>query len=199
MNRERFSELQGGITAVRGVRAAGVHCGIKKAKPDLALIWTAEPSPVAGVFTTNRVKAAPVLWCQKRLQEGRGLSAIVVNSGNANACTGRQGARDAVAMRDRVSRLLGRPSTEIFVASTGVIGKRLPISKVLVGIGEAFRRLTANGGEAAARAIMTTDTYPKEAAVSVELGGKRVVIGGNVIVMNETTSLIYDIVRNVIP
>src|SRR3970282_239334 len=91
MNRERLVEREGGITAVRGGRPAGVHCGIKKAKPDLALIRTAEPSPVAGVFTTNRVKAAPVLWCQRRLQEGTRLSAIVVNRGNANACNGLQG------------------------------------------------------------------------------------------------------------
>lgn len=177
MRHPAIRDIPGGVTAVKAMRASGVFCGIKKAKPDLALIVSDRPATVAGVTTVNRVKAAPVLLCERQLRGGR-FSAAVVNSGNANACTGRQGARDAVAMRDRLCRLLGRPSDEIFVASTGVIGKRLPISKVLVGIGEAFRRLTANGGEAAARAIMTTDTYPKEAAVSVELGGKRVVIGG---------------------
>jgi len=110
MNREPFKELQGGITAVRGVRAAGVHCGIKKAKPDVALIRAADSSVVAGVFTTNRVKAAPVLWCQRRMQGGR-LSAIVVNSGNANACTGIQGLKDAETMASLGAAAVGCPES----------------------------------------------------------------------------------------
>src|SRR3970282_511321 len=133
MNRERFVELEGGITVVRGVRAAGVHCGIKQAKPDLALIRTAEPSPVAGVFTTNRVKAAPVLWCQKRLQGGRRLSAIVVNSGNANACTGLQGLQDAERMAQLTAAAVGCPVEETFVCSTGIIGRTLPVDRVAWG------------------------------------------------------------------
>jgi len=178
MNRERFSELQGGITAVRGVRAAGVHCGIKKAKPDLALIRTADPSPVAGVFTTNRVKAAPVLWCQKRLQGGRRLSAIVVNSGNANACTGLQGLQDAERMAQLTAAAVGCPVEEIFVCSTGIIGRTLPIDRVAWGIREAATRLREDGGPEAARAIMTTDTIPKEAAVAVDVEGHRVHVAG---------------------
>ena len=169
MNGERFSELQGGITAVLGVRAAGVHCGIKKAKRDLALIRTAEPSSVAGVFTTNRVKAAPVLWCQKRLQEGRRLSAIVVNSGNANACTGLQGLQDAEKMAQLTAAAVGCPVEETFVCSTGIIGRTLPIDRIAWGIREAAARLREDGGPEAARAIMTTDTVPKEAAVA-EIG-----------------------------
>ena len=170
-------DIPGGITAVKSVRASGVFCGIKRAKSDLALVVSDRPATVAGVTTVNRVKAAPVLLCERHLRYGR-FSALVANSGNANACTGREGARDALAMRDSLSRLLGRPPQEIFVASTGVIGRRLPISRILAGIPEAVRMLSAKGGEAAARAIMTTDTFPKEAAVSVELGGRKVVIGG---------------------
>jgi glutamate N-acetyltransferase/amino-acid N-acetyltransferase len=169
-------DIPGGVTAVKAVRASGVFCGIKRIKPDLALVVSDRPATVAGVTTVNRVKAAPVLLCERQLRYGR-FSALVANSGNANACTGREGARDALAMRDRLSRLLGRPPQEIFVASTGVIGKRLPISRILAGIPEAARMLSAKGGEAAARAIMTTDTFLKEAAVSFELGGRKVVIG----------------------
>ena len=177
MKQSAIRDIPGGITAVKAVRAAGVFCGIKRAKPDLALIVSDRPATVAGVTTVNRVKAAPVLLCERQLRFGR-FSAAVVNSGNANACTGRQGERDAATMRDQLSRLVGRPPREIFVASTGVIGKRLPISKIVSGIREAFRLLSANGGAAAARAIMTTDTHPKEAAVDFELGGRQVVIGG---------------------
>jgi glutamate N-acetyltransferase/amino-acid N-acetyltransferase len=170
-------EIPGGVTAVQAVRASGVFCGIKRANLDLAVIASDRPATVAGVTTVSRVKAAPVLLCERQLRGGR-FSAAVANSGNANACTGLAGARDAVAMRDRLSRLVGRPANEVFVASTGVIGKRLPLAKVLAGIGEAFRALSVTGGADAARAIMTTDTSPKEAAVGFELGGRRVVIGG---------------------
>jgi glutamate N-acetyltransferase/amino-acid N-acetyltransferase len=172
-----IQDIPGGITAVKGVRAAGVGCGIKRAALDLALIVSDRLATVAGVTTSNRTKAAPVLLCERQLKGGR-FSAIVANSGNANACTGPQGERDAVQMRDRLARLLGRPAGEIFVASTGVIGKRLPISKVRSGIREGYGCLSVEGGEAAARAIMTTDTSPKEAAAGFELDGKSVVIGG---------------------
>jgi glutamate N-acetyltransferase/amino-acid N-acetyltransferase len=165
------------VTAAKGIRAAGVYCGVKKSALDLALIVSDRPATVAGVTTSNRSKAAPVLLCERQLKGGR-FSAIVANSGNANACTGRHGERDAAHMRDRLARLLDRPAGEVFVASTGVIGQRLPIFKVLAGIREGVGRLSAKGGEAAARAIMTTDTCPKEAAVSFELDGKPVVIGG---------------------
>ena len=177
MKHPTIRDIPGGVTAVKAIRASGVFCGIKRANLDLALVVSDRPATVAGVTTINRVKAAPVLLCERQFRGGR-FSAAVANSGNANACTGPKGARDALAMRDRLSSLAGRPAEEIFVASTGVIGKRLPIVKVLAGIGEAFRLLSPEGGEAAARAIMTTDTYPKEAAVSFRLGGKRVVIGG---------------------
>jgi glutamate N-acetyltransferase/amino-acid N-acetyltransferase len=177
MKQPTIRDIPGGVTAVKGVRAAGVCCGIKQSALDLALIVSDRPATVAGVTTSNRSKAAPVLLCERQLKGGR-FSAIVANSGNANACTGPQGERDAAQMRDRLARILDRPADEIFVASTGVIGKRLPISKVFSGIREGFGRLSIEGGEAAARAIMTTDTHSKEAAVSLELDGEPVIIGG---------------------
>jgi glutamate N-acetyltransferase/amino-acid N-acetyltransferase len=177
VNDEPIIELHGGITAVRGVRAAGVHCGIKKAKPDLALIRAAEPSPVAGVFTTSHVKAGPVLWCQRRVHGGR-LSALVVNSGNANACTGVQGLQDAETMAVLAASAMGCPVEETFVCSTGVIGEFLPMDRIAGGIQEAAARLREDGGPEAARAILTTDTVPKEAAVGVDVGGLRVHVGG---------------------
>ncbi len=177
MNRERFIDLEGGITAVRGVRAAGVHCGIKKAKPDLALIRAVAPSPVAGVFTTSEVKAAPVLWCRRRL-EGGCLSAVVVNSGNANACTGDRGLRDAEKMAALAAAAAGCPVEETFVCSTGVIGQHLPMERIAQGIQEAAARLREDGGSEAARAILTTDTVSKEAAVGLDVGGRRVHVGG---------------------
>lgn len=177
MNPEPFIELQGGITAVRGVRAAGVHCGIKKAKPDLALIRTAGPSPVAGVFTTSQVKAAPVLWCQRRLEGGR-LSAVVVNSGNANACTGVQGLQDAERMATLAAAAVGCPVEETFVCSTGVIGQYLPMERIAGGIHKAAAGLREDGGPEAAKAILTTDTVSKEAAVGVNVNGRRIHVGG---------------------
>ncbi len=177
MNSEPLVELHGGITAVRGVWAAGVHCGIKKAKPDLALIRTAGSSPVAGIFTSNRVKAAPVLWCQRRMPGGR-LSAIVVNSGNANACTGLRGLQDAGTMATLTAEAVGCPVEETFVCSTGVIGQCLPMDRIARGIREAAARLREDGGPEAALAILTTDTVPKEAAVGVDVEGRRVHVGG---------------------
>jgi glutamate N-acetyltransferase/amino-acid N-acetyltransferase len=170
-------DIRGGVTAVKAVRASGVLCGIKRAKPDLALIVSDRPATVAGVTTVNRAKAAPVLLCERQLPYGK-FSALVANSGNANACTGREGRRDALAMRDCLSRLLGRPPREVFVASTGVIGKRLPIARILAGIREGVRALAEDGGAAAAQAIVTTDTFAKEAAVRFEVAGRPVVIGG---------------------
>jgi glutamate N-acetyltransferase / amino-acid N-acetyltransferase len=178
MNAVRFEEMAGGITAVRGVRAAGVHCGVKRVKPDLALIRASGPSPVAGVFTTNRVKAAPILWCQRLLHQGSRLSAIVINSGNANACTGEGGLKDAEQMATLAAAALGCSVEETYVCSTGVIGRRLPMDRVASGIREASARLREDGGPEAARAILTTDTGPKEVAVGVDAGDRRIRVGG---------------------
>lgn len=177
MGRKLIVDIEGGITAPKGVKAAGVSCGIKRDKLDLALVASDRPAAVAGVFTTNVVKAAPVLLCQKRLKTGR-FSALVANSGNANACTGERGLRDAEAMAALAAKVLGCPLHEVFVASTGVIGRPLPMAKVREGIRLAARHLSSDGGPLAAKAIMTTDTFPKEAAVAFEWRGRRIVLGG---------------------
>ncbi|MBI5166200.1 MAG: bifunctional glutamate N-acetyltransferase/amino-acid acetyltransferase ArgJ [candidate division NC10 bacterium] len=177
MKCEPFIKILGGITAVKGVQAAGVACGIKKAGLDLALIASTPPAATAGVFTTNHVKAAPVLLCKRKLHMGR-LSALVANSGNANACTGRQGEEDARAMARITAEALRIPEDEVYVASTGVIGQPLDMEKVAWGIRHAASLLRPDGGPDAARAIMTTDAFPKEAAVAYEHGGKRVTVGG---------------------
>ena len=169
---------RGGLSAVAGVRAAGVACGLKKnGRPDLALVVADEPATVAATFTQNLVQAAPVLISKRHLR-GRRFSALVLNSGNANACTGRQGLRDAEEMAREVARLLGRPMGEVFVASTGVIGRRLEMGAVRAGIGEAVRRLSATGGGKAAQAILTTDTGRKEAAVAFPIGKRLVTVAG---------------------
>jgi len=167
-----------GLSAVAGVRAAGVACGLKKnGRPDLALVVSDRPSTVAATFTLNRVQAAPIHVSKRHLRGGR-FSAIVLNSGNANACTGRQGLRDAEATAAEVARILGRPRGEVFVASTGVIGRPLDMGAVRAGIREAWRRLTPRGGARAARAILTTDTTSKEAAVRFRVARRQVTVAG---------------------
>ena len=179
MKEEKGSPMKKtGLSAVAGLRAAGVACGLKKTgRPDLALVVSDAPAAVAATFTVNRVQAAPVQVSKRHLRGGR-FSAVVLNSGNANACTGRQGLADAEATAQEVARLLGRPVGEVFVASTGVIGRRLEMAAIRKGIAAAVPRLSAAGGHAAARAIMTTDTIAKEAAVSFPMGTRRVTVGG---------------------
>ena len=155
-----FVYHSGGLSAVAGVRAAGVACGLKKnGRPDLALVVADGPATVAATFTQNLVQAAPILLSKRHLRGGR-FSALVLNSGNANACTGRQGLRDAEETAREVARLLGRPVGEVFVASTGVIGRRLEMGAVRAGIGEAVRRLSATGGGKAAQSWMTCRKRP---------------------------------------
>jgi glutamate N-acetyltransferase/amino-acid N-acetyltransferase len=167
-----------GLTAVAGVRATGVACGLKKnGQPDLALVVSDGPASVAATFTLNRVQAAPVQVSKRHLR-GRRFSAIVLNSGNANACTGRQGLRDAEVTATAVARALDRPVTEVFVASTGVIGRPLDMTAIHTGIREAVRTLSAHGGARAAQAILTTDTMAKEAAVRIPVGRGRVTVAG---------------------
>jgi glutamate N-acetyltransferase / amino-acid N-acetyltransferase len=150
------------VTAARGFRASGVAAGIKPdGALDLALVVNDGPSDAAaGVFTTNRVKAAPVLWSQQVVASGR-LSAVVLNSGGANACTGPAGFADTHATAERVAEVLGIGAVDVAVCSTGLIGTRLPMDAVLSGVDTAAAALTTFGGDDAARAIMTTDTVPK--------------------------------------
>lgn len=170
-------EILGSVTAVEGVRASGVSAGIKGGgKPDLALIFCERPAAAAGVFTTNLVKAAPVLLSQSRVKSGK-AQAIVANSGNANACTGPEGFEDAKRMARIAAEELGINPKLVLVASTGVIGVRLPMDKIERGIKAAVKALDPKGGHEAARAIMTTDKVPKECAVELEVGGERVRIG----------------------
>ncbi len=169
---------RGGLSAVQGVRAAGVACGLKKSgAPDLALVAAERPATVAAVFTKNLVQAAPVEVSKRHLKGGR-FSAMVLNSGNANACTGVKGLHDAEQSVAEVARLLGCPVRQVFVASTGVIGRPLNLTAVLRGIRAAAPRLSPKGGGQAARAIMTTDTVAKEAAVAIRVDRRDVVVGG---------------------
>ncbi|MFF7636906.1 bifunctional glutamate N-acetyltransferase/amino-acid acetyltransferase ArgJ [Kitasatospora sp. NPDC008050] len=156
-----------GVTAAKGFRAAGVTAGLKASgSPDLALVVNEGPSfAAAGVFTGNRVKAAPVLWSQQVLKGGR-LAAVVLNSGGANACTGPQGFQDTHATAERVGADLGVGAGEVAVCSTGLIGERLPMDLLLPGVTLAVKELAADGGEAAAIAIKTTDTVHKTAQVT---------------------------------
>ena len=170
--------IPGGLSAVKGLRAAGVACGLKKdGAPDLALVVSDKTAAVAGTFTTNRVQAAPVQLSRRRVRGGR-FAAIILNSGNANACTGPQGVKDAEAMADAVARALKRPAPQVFVASTGVIGKPMNMDAVRGGIARVTAGLSPSGGGRAAQAIMTTDTVAKEAAVAFSLGKRRLTIGG---------------------
>jgi glutamate N-acetyltransferase / amino-acid N-acetyltransferase len=176
---EPFNAIDGGVTAPNGFRAAGVACGIKATgKLDLSLLVSDTPASAAGVFTTNLAKAAPVLLSAGHLQVSHGQAqAIVINSGCANACTGQDGERHAQVMAERTASVVGCDPSRVLVASTGVIGVKLDIGKVERGIADASTKLSATGGADAARAIMTTDPFPKEAAVESS-GGRRFRVGG---------------------
>lgn len=167
----------GGVTSPQGFLAAGVKAYIKKDKKDLAVIYSELPAAAAGVFTTNRVKAAPLLITMEHIKDGR-AQAIVVNAGNANACTGEPGLKNAVATAQKAGELLHIDSHDVIVTSTGVIGVQLPMDRVLAGVASAVGELSRDSGGEAAEAIMTTDTVPKKVAVEFTVGGKKAVIGG---------------------
>ena len=171
--------VRGGVTAPQGYLASGVAAGIKKAALDLAVLFSARPTSAAAVFTQNVVQAAPVLLSKKHLRLSRGRAqALLVNSGCANACTGKKGLKDADICAGSVASQLDLEKCQVIVASTGVIGVPLPLTKVLKGVSTAVSALSTRGGEAAARAIMTTDTHEKVFAVEGRIKGKPVRIGG---------------------
>lgn len=171
-------KIPGGVTAPRGFLAAGLHAGIKKPSIlDLALVVSEQPGPVAGLFTRNQVAAAPVLLDRLHLKEGLGR-AFLINSGNANACTGTQGLSDAKEMATLAAHCLGVPVRSIFVGSTGVIGQFLPMAAVREGVPRLVRRLRRTGGREAATAILTTDLKVKEVALQARIAGKIVTVGG---------------------
>ncbi len=167
-----------GVTAPLGFRAAGLHCGIKKAGVlDLALVVSDRSGPIGGVFTTNRVVAAPVALDRLHLRHGVGR-AILINSGNANACTGRPGMAAAQRTAAVVARTLGIPIHEVFIGSTGVIGRPLPVDRIIKAVPALVERVSSLGGLSAARAILTTDLKPKAIARRARINGRTVIIGG---------------------
>jgi len=175
-----FDRILGGVCAPMGFLASGVACGIKEdGRPDLALLYSEAPAAAAGVFTTNEMKAAPVFLSTKVVAGGQ-ARAVVINSGCANALTGKQGMDDAAGMAQAAEKALGIPAGQVLVASTGHIGELLPMDRVRSGIDQAAAELSPGGNTDAAKAIMTTDTYPKELAAEMEIGGKVVRIGGMV-------------------
>ena len=174
-----FREIDGGVTAPKGYSAAGVLCGIKAKGLDLALVASASPASAAAVFTVNLAQAPPIVVSRRQLERSGGrASAIVVNSGCANACTGEDGFAHAEAMTCAAAAAVGCEVSDVLVASTGVIGVKLDIDKVVAGIADAAGQLSTAGGPLAARAIMTTDSFSKEMAVEVTAPGGTFRIGG---------------------
>jgi len=175
---EEIEWLDGGITAVPGFLAGGVTAGIKPSgKKDMALIHSPTPARSAAVFTTNQVKGAPVLVSMEHARTGA-AQAILASSGCANVCTGERGVKDAREMTRTAAELLRIPPTHVLIAATGVIGVPLPMDKIRAALPKLVKSLSPQGGRAAAEAIMTTDTRPKEAALRVEVNGRVVTLGG---------------------
>lgn len=176
-----MKQIEGGITAAKGFEAAGVYAGIKyKDRNDMALVYSAKPCVAAGTFTRNVVKAAPVIWDREIIDTFDVMHAVVINAGIANACTGQEGLGYCKATAEVASKVFNVPEKSVAVASTGVIGMQLPIDKIVAGISllNEAKGADLEHGHIAARSIMTTDTKPKEVAVSFELDGKTVTIGG---------------------
>ncbi|HIR12376.1 MAG TPA: bifunctional glutamate N-acetyltransferase/amino-acid acetyltransferase ArgJ [Candidatus Choladousia intestinavium] len=175
-----MKKTEGGVTAPRGFLAAGAAAGIKKNQKDMAMIYSRKPCRAAGTFTKNLVKAAPVKWDQEVVYEGGTVQAVVVNSGVANACTGKEGYDCCLETARKAALELNLTYDQVLVASTGVIGAQIPVEKIKKGIEMMVPLLSESreAGEMAAEAIMTTDTVKKEIAVSFELGGKTVTLGG---------------------
>jgi glutamate N-acetyltransferase / amino-acid N-acetyltransferase len=175
---KEFEHISGGVTAARGFKASGIEAGIKYAtQKDMALIAGDKPCTVAAMFTTNRVQAAPVRVSRER-ERGGVAQAVIVNSGNANACTGDEGVANANAMTGLTAQALEIDESLVMVCSTGVIGVQLPMERITAGVVKAAAALSVDGADDAARAIMTTDTVDKQSAVACSIDGKRVVIGG---------------------
>ncbi len=178
--RAKITSIEGGITAPQGFRASGIACGIKaNGRPDLAMVAAERPVPAAGIFTTNQAKAAPLLVSQEHLTWSEGAAQVIVtNSGCANACTGPRGLADAREMTVLTANRLGCAPSHALVASTGVIGVNLKMPALRAGIPVAIGELSRDGHEAAARAIMTTDPFPKAHAVEVATSAGSFRVGG---------------------
>lgn len=177
----KIRHIEGGVTAAKGFMAAGVEAAVKyQNRKDMALIYSTAPCRVAGTFTSNVVKAAPVLWDKKIVEEYSFAQAVVVNSGIANACTGKQGMDACRAEAECAGKLLNIPAEAVLIGSTGVIGMQMPVDRLRAGIEKlaAAKSDTLEAGLDAAKAIMTTDTVHKQIAVEVEIGGRIVTMGG---------------------
>jgi glutamate N-acetyltransferase/amino-acid N-acetyltransferase len=167
----------GTVTTPKGFLAAGIFCGIKKQRKDLSLVYSEKSCTAAGTFTLNKVKAAPLLVSQDVIKNKTNVNAILINSGNANACTGNKGYEDALAMQKYCAEKLDINQNEVLISSTGVIGQLLPMEKLLSGIDKIIPQLSAQGGFDAAEAIMTTDKKIKSFAVEVELSKGKIIVG----------------------
>ena len=177
----KIQVIEGGVTAAKGFLSAYTAAGIKyQGRDDMAMIYSEVPCNAAGTFTTNLVKAAPVKWDQEIVYHAPSAQAVIINAGIANACTGAEGYGYCRATADAAADILKIPANAVFVASTGVIGMQIPIHKIVAGVQVMSGTLDGSleSGTNSARAIMTTDTKKKEIAVTVELGGKTVTIGG---------------------
>ena len=172
--------INSGVTSAKGFQAAGIYAGIKKKRKDMALVYSQVPAKGAGTFTTNMVKAAPVKWDIQVTKESPFVQAVVLNSGIANACTGMEGDINNERMAKAVAKALNIPTEAVYTASTGIIGKQLPITTIEEGVLTLVKSLKDGNeaGKLAAEAIMTTDTYAKEAAIRFMIGDKKITIGG---------------------
>jgi glutamate N-acetyltransferase/amino-acid N-acetyltransferase len=168
----------GSITSVDGIKAAGINCGIKKQKKDLALIFSEVPCNAAGTFTLNKVVAAPLVISKNIIKQQNKVKAIIVNSGNANACTGTTGFSNALDSQSYCAKKLSVNPSEVIISSTGVIGKQMPMELLKTGINQITNYLSEDGGLDAADAILTTDLKRKSFAVKVKLSEGEVTIGG---------------------
>ncbi len=176
-----MEKIEGGVTAAKGFQAACCEANIKyKNRTDMAMVYSTVPCECAGTFTSNIVKAACVQWDQKIVYSGDKMQAVVVNSGIANACTGQEGFDACEATAKAVEKTLSVPANTVAVASTGVIGMQLPVEKLVAGVEKMSKTLddSLEAGTQASKAIMTTDTVNKEIAVTFEIGGKTVTLGG---------------------
>lgn len=172
--------IEGSINTPKGFKAGGKHIGIKRKRKDLSIVLSEKPAVFAAMFTTNKVKAAPVLWNMDIERKAGPIRAIVINSGNANACTGKQGMEDTKVMAQKTAAMLGCEPEEVFVASTGVIGVPLPMDVLVPGIESLAPEISGElkAGLNAAEGIMTTDTTMKILSLETEIGGKTVTLSG---------------------
>ena len=176
-----MEKIKGGVTAAKGFEASSTAAGIKyKDRTDMALIYSQVPCEAAGTFTTNVVKAAPVKWDRQVVDSGKKAQAVIVNSGIANACTGAEGFGYCKDTAEAAAKYLSVDAEGVLIGSTGVIGKQMPIDKLTAGIEilAGKKNDSIENGTEAAKAIMTTDTHEKELAVTIQVGGKTVTIGG---------------------